>query len=773
MAEVLAQTPPILESSGPTAKERKYDRQLRLWAASGQEAVESANILLINSGPGTVGVETLKNLVLPGIGRFTIADEAVVDDADLGINFFLDESCLGKSRAQCCAEYLVELNPEVTGEFYPRQSGAFDLQDLLDKSEEVFTMIIYTLPLRPEQTGVIEQYGSRHRIPLIAVHSVGFYSYFRTLLPGTFPIVDTHPDETATTDLRLLAPWSELTEFASGMTSDMEGLDDHEHGHLPMVVILLHYLEKWKYGHEGAYPTSYAEKTAFRTVITQAMRRDNPEGGEENFEEAAAAVMKHVVPSTIPSDLKGVFNYEHPADAPVKSSFWIIANAVRGFYEKHQRLPVSGGLPDMKAQSGVYIRLQNVYKNKARQDIKEVLEMVRDNAGGETIEVAEVEAFCKNARFIKLINTAGPGSISISEVVDKELANDEVAAIAGPEMPMSLIAIYLALNAISHDPTLSAADIVAAIGKTAPALDGKERVTQVAEELARAKGGELHNISAVTGGMVAQEVIKIITKQYVPIDNTHIFCLDCASRNGLASSETASRRITCPLCEAQLVNARDVVVTNLNPTEDFKTSVLGGLSPGIVMECARRALNFWGFQTTQNLFYQQHLQKGLTERYVALGTRLDQTVSEANSEIETLHHKIRSLEISQDNLQRKNEELAQAYKDKSRKLLQAQELYDRVKKKAEMNQMQQAASDAIDMTIQAAPEKFRSSQMRNLAMPAAAIPSVGHTGRFDPIGVNTDLPRLNTHSFAKENVMIHKALQPLGGMHGGSFVWWP
>jgi NEDD8-activating enzyme E1 regulatory subunit len=61
---VMSQTPPTL--AGPSEKERKYDRQLRLWAASGQEALESAHILLLNSGSGTVGVETLKNLVLPG-----------------------------------------------------------------------------------------------------------------------------------------------------------------------------------------------------------------------------------------------------------------------------------------------------------------------------------------------------------------------------------------------------------------------------------------------------------------------------------------------------------------------------------------------------------------------------------------------------------------------------------------------------------------------------------------------------------------------------------
>ena len=61
---VLQQTPPPLHV--PTDKEKKYDRQLRLWAASGQTALEEAHVLLLNSGSGAVGIETLKNLVLPG-----------------------------------------------------------------------------------------------------------------------------------------------------------------------------------------------------------------------------------------------------------------------------------------------------------------------------------------------------------------------------------------------------------------------------------------------------------------------------------------------------------------------------------------------------------------------------------------------------------------------------------------------------------------------------------------------------------------------------------
>ena len=106
-------TPPPLQ--GPTAKEKKYDRQLRLWAAAGQKALEEAHVLLINSGCGVVGVETLKNLILPGIGNFTIVDEKKMDEEDLGVNFFLSEESLGKSRAEESCRLLKELNPEVNG----------------------------------------------------------------------------------------------------------------------------------------------------------------------------------------------------------------------------------------------------------------------------------------------------------------------------------------------------------------------------------------------------------------------------------------------------------------------------------------------------------------------------------------------------------------------------------------------------------------------------------------------------------------------------------
>jgi amyloid beta precursor protein binding protein 1 len=103
----------------------------------------------------------------------------------------------------------------------------------------------------------------------------------------------------------------------------------------------------------------------------------------------------------------------------------------------------------------------------------------------------------------------------------EEFANDENAEVM--LTPLSLIPIYLALQATSHVAQPSREQILSEVGKIVPGAQENERVIKAAEEVARAQGGELHNISALTGGMVAQEIIKVITKQYIPIDNTCVF----------------------------------------------------------------------------------------------------------------------------------------------------------------------------------------------------------------------------------------------------------
>jgi amyloid beta precursor protein binding protein 1 len=47
----------------------------------------------------------------------------MVEEADLGVNFFLDESSIGQPRAKRCCELLQELNPDVKGHFITEVSA--------------------------------------------------------------------------------------------------------------------------------------------------------------------------------------------------------------------------------------------------------------------------------------------------------------------------------------------------------------------------------------------------------------------------------------------------------------------------------------------------------------------------------------------------------------------------------------------------------------------------------------------------------------------------
>lgn len=111
--------------------------------------------------------------------------------------------------------------------------------------------------------------------------------------------------------------------------------------------------------------------------------------------------------------------------------------------------------------------------------------------------------------------------VVLTIVTEQEKANDGFAEEA--MLPLSLFPIYLALSATSHDATATADQIKTTVGGLVPEAADDMRVMQACEEVARARGGELHNMSALTGGMVAQEAIKIITKQYIPIDNACVF----------------------------------------------------------------------------------------------------------------------------------------------------------------------------------------------------------------------------------------------------------
>jgi len=87
-------------------------------------------------------------------------------------------------------------------------------------------------------------------------------------------------------------------------------MSEHQHGHIPYLVILLHYLEKWKHEHGGGLPGTYKEKNEFKKMLLSGMRTEVAGGSEENWEEAVAAVLANVKPHEINSGIREVLEDE-------------------------------------------------------------------------------------------------------------------------------------------------------------------------------------------------------------------------------------------------------------------------------------------------------------------------------------------------------------------------------------------------------------------------------------------------------------------------------
>ncbi|GFH27037.1 NEDD8-activating enzyme E1 regulatory subunit, partial [Haematococcus lacustris] len=125
---------------------KRYDRQIRIWGAHGQQRLEKCRVVLLNCGP--TGSETLKNLVLGGIASFTVVDGAKVSARDLGNNFMVEPSRLGEPRAKVVTELVKELNDAVAGSYVeesPEQLLATNPQFIAE-----FTVVIATQPSIPE-----------------------------------------------------------------------------------------------------------------------------------------------------------------------------------------------------------------------------------------------------------------------------------------------------------------------------------------------------------------------------------------------------------------------------------------------------------------------------------------------------------------------------------------------------------------------------------------------------------------------------------------------
>jgi len=499
----------------------KYDRQLRLWGEDGQAKLEKSHICLLN---GTaLGTETLKNLVLPGIGAFTVVDNNKVLESDLGNNFFVERKNVGQSRASVVCELLRELNDRVKG-FSVEEDPVY----LINNNISFFKDFSLVFANRIPETAIVtlSNYLYENNIPLLIGTSYGYIGGLRVSVPE-HQIIESKPD-TPMDDLRIYNPFKELEEAAHKV--ELAGLNSQELTHVPYVYLMIKFIKEWKSTHDGKMPETRAEKDEFKKFFLSKGPAD-----AENFTEGITNMLKVLQPYRIPSDIDQLLK-DPKASSPNEKSddFWVMVAALKIFVDTHGVLPLNGNVPDMAADTCSFIQLQKIYQEKATNDLNEFssfVDSILQKLGKDSISPDLVKKFCKNTRFLTIVRYK-----SLSEAYEKP---NTATIISELEQPDNNMVYYIVLRAIDKfystytrypgflDEEVDS-DLPLLKSITHSLLQEHSISTDLVKdeylsELTRYGACELHNISSLMGGIISQEIIKLMTHQYVPLNNTFIF----------------------------------------------------------------------------------------------------------------------------------------------------------------------------------------------------------------------------------------------------------
>lgn len=551
--------------------DKKYDRQMRLWGAHGQKKLQTASICVLHSG--ATSAEVLKNLVLPNVGEFTIVDDAIVQQSDLGNNFFCDEEHLGQPRAETVTKLLREMNPDVVGHAVCKPAV-----DVVRDNVEFFApfRLVIATQMPRDAMLTLAAFCYERAIPLIVLQAYGLVARMRVCVPEHL-ITESHPMNSRI-DLYMhadqLAHFPALQEYVDSFEPDaMTKAEMMQHAHVPFPVLLVKAMARWRAAHDGAAPKSYAETTAFKETIKAESRewraRVDPSTksapSEQNYDEAVQHAFRCVsLPETdwmtqaVLDDARA-----KPANQSAETPpFWILVRALNAFVaaEGHGFLPVSQDIPDMTSETDNYVRLKRVFKQKSDEDCNAVAAHVAAALSSLSLPAAtitndDVAYFCKHVRDLRCVRMRSLAQEYAADSFNVDAVNqhfeewrheppfDEDAPMYDPRM----LHWYVALRAAEEFQSVHGrwpgvdADGRHLDGESTEFADDKKTLIALAkeftatnkiaapvfeqccEELVRYRACEMHNIAAYIGAVGAQAALKLLLEQYVPANNTYLY----------------------------------------------------------------------------------------------------------------------------------------------------------------------------------------------------------------------------------------------------------
>eukprot|EP00545_Synedropsis_sp_CCMP1620_P000611 CAMPEP_0119007142 /NCGR_PEP_ID=MMETSP1176-20130426/2799_1 /TAXON_ID=265551 /ORGANISM="Synedropsis recta cf, Strain CCMP1620" /LENGTH=532 /DNA_ID=CAMNT_0006959217 /DNA_START=33 /DNA_END=1627 /DNA_ORIENTATION=+ len=527
----------------------KYDRQLRLWGAKGQKALGDTTVLLIRAT--AAGTETLKNLVLPGVGNIVVVDDAIVTEEDAASNFFVifDAKQPAKPRAEVAFELLQELNPDVQGSYQHVDSlQRVNYEELLATHSANTNLLVICADMEPALLMEISSKCAAASIAMVQVQSYGMIGLVRTQAPP-LAIFDPKPAST-TPDLRLVTPFPALVEYCNSI-GDLEALADHEHSHVPYPVILYKLSQQYKAEHNDQLPSTYQEKQDFRAYIKDNSRKWDM---EVNYHEAQNNAYLAYSEKTVDSSHVESLLQQATASSMSSPTTITLLQALLQFLNAHNgQAPLQGTLPDMTASTATYVHLQQLYHDQAQRDLAELT--VYCGTTTVTMTDEDIRGFCANVFDLEIVVMRSLQD-EYDATMPQEIVEDLQCATGDPyEIPeQTPLLWYLGLRAcyLFHlDRQRYPGMVLVDSSDSSDAADWEQdvdllqqKIQQVcldlqltncdliqttllaannrkfALELARYANAEIHTIASVVGGVASQEAVKLITGQYVPLNNT-------------------------------------------------------------------------------------------------------------------------------------------------------------------------------------------------------------------------------------------------------------
>ena len=535
----------------------KYDRQTRLWG-EGQILIRASTLLCLNSD--SLSSEILKNLILSGVGEVTIIDNAKISQDDLKTNFFVDADDIGKLRAEVVLKNLLELNPDVKGNFIEKSS-----KEYLDDTNNDLSIydIVIAANLKKEEDDKLNEIAKKKGTRIVIVKNNGLLGYLR-IFENYHGNMCLRLMDNPVADYRLSCPWKELADFAESF--DLDKMDIIDHKNVPYFILLLKALSIYRKNKNNpkANPKTKDERAEFKKIVEGfKLKVEEDKGENENIEEALGKLYycNESYNNLTTDKLKYIFEIiEKTPQQEILSKcnkymklFFLYFYSLKKFFDKNQSYPLCGSIPDMISNTNNFISLKKLYNSKAEKEHKEMREII-------TTEIKENKYLTEEEKkyLDDLVNNLTLEKIDIVDILnknwpqtslfvypdnteEKDGKNLDIYQIDEDFQKLNFVwyLLFRASDAFEKKNGRYPGDKIDDFKKDIPELfslvktefDGLSNKPELGEilnednvfEFCRMGRGDIPPIISIIGSITSQEIIKLITYEFETVNNTVIY----------------------------------------------------------------------------------------------------------------------------------------------------------------------------------------------------------------------------------------------------------